>query len=745
MARVTALSKTEILRKAIEISSSTVKPQTKIENVLKHTARELGMDKGFIFGLDKEKKNLLLRVANENIADWPDQAEIPVGKGLIGLAVKEKKPLIVHNELLAGESPVWDRFATRVALPILDDTFLYGALILWSEDTVTVDRDVIAILEAVCLELAGILRNFKLSLESKKRISELSALFEIGKAISTHIDLQKLVNEVVHICAKVVNARGALLTIFDPNKSETLIKSTFGERQSDEIPPMCVGLNFQRGITGTLCVYQKRSWEDGTAISFDEEDARLLGAMASFFSSALEKSIVYDEMERLVRKNEELVRRLSTLYDISSSMMTTVDFEEVLDIILQAIVVREGLGFDRAMIALLDEDYKVLRIYKWLIRPSIQEENSLFSTPSESLPNAGSSWHIQNNLDIALPLSEEGGPIAVSLVKGEAAIITREPGDLTNNKSEIYQHLGPSFAVVPLVAKDKPIGVIVADHFARGKEVTIQELKTLSMLAHQAALSLENSRLYSFVEGVNRELREAKEKLMETEKMAALGEITAGVAHEIRNPLVSIGGFARRLLKKAGEDSSIKSYLDVIVAEVERLEKILRDVLDFSQESAKAQFQLKNLNQTIQQALNYLKLEFEGANIQVIKDFSDLPLIWGDHRQLRHLFFNLFLNARQAMKQGGILVLRTYFDHTKQDHPSVKVEVTDSGGGIPVDILHNIFNPFFTTKAQGTGLGLSIVHRIIKRHQGDIEIDNKPGVGVSFIVTFPVLSEAKLI
>jgi two-component system sensor histidine kinase HydH len=745
MAKVTALNKTEILRKAIEIASSTVKPQTKIENVLKHTARELCMDKAFIFGLDKEKKNLLLRVANENIADWPDQAEIPVGKGLVGLAVKEKKPLVVHNELLAGESAIWDRFATRVALPILDDTFLYGALVLWSQETVAVDRDVIAILEAVCLELAGILRNFKLSLEAKRRISELSALFEIGKAISTHIDLQRLVNELVHICAKVVNARGALLTIFDPNKSEVIIKSAFGERLGDEIPPMCVGLNFQRGLTGSLCVYQKRSWEDGTLIPFDEEDARLLAAMASFFSSALEKSIVYKEMEHLLQKNEELVRRLSTLYDISSSMMTTVDFEEVLDIILQAIIVREGLGFDRAMIALIDDDYKVLRLYKWLSRPSIQEENSLILTPSESLPNVEPSRHIRSHLHMDLPFSEEGGPIAVSLLKGEATIITREPGDLKNQESEIYRILGLSFAVVPLVAKDKPIGAIVADHFAKGKEVTVQELKTLSMLAHQAALSIENSRLYSFVEGVNRELREAKEKLMETEKMAALGEITAGLAHEIRNPLVSIGGFARRLLKKAGEESSIKSYLDVIVAEVERLEKILRDVLDFSQESANAQFQLGNLNQTIQEALNYLKLEFEGANIQVIKDFSDIPPIWGDHRQLRHLFFNLFLNARQAMKQGGILVLRTYLDTTKPDPPSVKVEVTDSGGGIPVDILHNIFNPFFTTKAQGTGLGLSIVHRIIKRHQGDIEVDNKPGAGVSFIMTFPILSEAKLI
>jgi signal transduction histidine kinase len=683
----------------------------------------------------------MLRVASENISDWPDKAVIPMGEGVVGVVARERKPLIVQHESVTGEAPFWSHCGTRVALPILDDTFLYGVLILWSIGTAVVDQEVLAILEAICLELAGILRNFRLSLEAKKRISELSALFEIGKAISSNIDLQKLVNEVVHVCAKVVNARGALLTIFDPNNNETLIKSTFGELQGGENPPICVSLNFQKDINGTLCVYQKRSWEDGTPVSFDEEDAGLLSAMASFLSSALEKSIVYNEMERLVRKNEELVRRLSTLYDISSSMMTTVDFEEILDIILQAIIVREGLGFDRAVIGILDDDHKILRMHKWLVRPSIQEESDMFPNQSEHMPITVS----KRQIEISLPLSREGGPIAMSLLKAEATIITRQPGEVIDGEPELYQYLGPSFAVVPLVAKDKTMGVIIVDHFAKNREVTSQELKTLAMLAHQAALSLENSRLYSFVEGVNKELREAKVKLMETEKMAALGEIVAGVAHEIRNPLVSIGGFARRLHKKVEEDSPIKSYLDAIVTEVERLEKILRDVLDFSQESASSQFQLKNLNRTVQQALNDLKLEFEGANIQVVKEFSEIPPIWGDHRQIRHLFFNLFLNARQAMKQGGTLVIRTYLAHTEHNPPNVKVEVIDSGGGISLDILHNIFNPFFTTKAQGTGLGLSIVHRIIKRHQGDIEVDNKPGVGASFIVTFPILSESKLV
>ena len=192
-------------------------------------------------------------------------------------------------------------------------------------------------------------------MDAKKRITERSALFEIGKTISGTLELQKLVDQVVLICAKVVSARGALLTIFDIQKNEVVIKSAFGRRQAGESPPLCVALEFQNGLEGTLCVYEKISWEDGRAANFDEDDQRLLVALASFLSSALEKSLVFAKMENVSKNNELLVQRLSTLYDISSAIMTTVDFERVLDIILEAVIVKKGLEFDRAIVLLLDE------------------------------------------------------------------------------------------------------------------------------------------------------------------------------------------------------------------------------------------------------------------------------------------------------------------------------------------------------------------------------------------------------
>jgi two-component system sensor histidine kinase HydH len=119
------------------------------------------------------------------------------------------------------------------------------------------------------------------------------------------------------------------------------------------------------------------------------------------------------------------------------------------------------------------------------------------------------------------------------------------------------------------------------------------------------------------------------------------------------------------------------------------------------------------------------------------KNWGEIPKVFGDQRQLRHLFHNLFLNSCQAMPNGGQVTLRTFL--TKEaERTWIACEVRDTGGGIPPELLHNIFNPFFTTKDHGSGLGLSIVHKIITRHQGEVDIDNRPGEGVSFLIKFPL-------
>ncbi len=736
----TSLNKFELLRKLVEISNSTVTASTKLQNILKCIVRELGMDRCYIFGLDGEFNNMVLRAASDPVADVTMDTVIPLGEGFVGRAARDKAVAVGDGEEYPEEPESWRQYRYRVAFPILDDTFIYGSLALLSSER-DLDTGLYPLMETVCLLLAGTIRYFRLSMDAKKRIAERTAFFEIGKAISGTMGLQKLVDEVVLICAKVVSARGALLTVFDVEQDEVAVRSAFGVRKPGESPPLCVALEFSGRLEGTLCVFEKFSWENGKPIPFDDDDHRLLMALGSFLSSPLEKSLVFAKMEGLVARNDLLVRRLSSLYDISSHLMTTVDFERILDIILEAVLFKEGMAFDRAFLLLLNEEGVLLRVHRAMFRPRLPKEDAEEnrSTVSEEPPIGSEPSEV---LGLELPMNADGGPLAQCLLSGRVLKVTGPVTDLSDPVRRIYSILGPNFAAVPLMAKTKSMGILVVDHGYDQREITDPELQTLDMLAHQAGLAMENARLYAFIDGVNKELRDARERLLETEKMAALGEVAAGIAHEIRNPLVSIGGFARRVLKTVDKDSPIKEYLSVIVMEVERLEKTLKEVLSFSQDKDEGNFEYLDLHRTIEAALSYLSLELEAGSVTLRRDFSEVPEIFGDERQLRHLFFNLFLNALQAMKEGGELSVRTfsYVDESLQ-RKFAAVEVTDSGGGIPTNVLQNIFNPFFTSKAQGTGLGLSIVHRIVKRHQGEIDVENKPGKGASFTVRFPVMGK----
>ncbi len=149
--------------------------------------------------------------------------------------------------------------------------------------------------------------------------------------------------------------------------------------------------------------------------------------------------------------------------------------------------------------------------------------------------------------------------------------------------------------------------------------------------------------------------------LIDSEKMVAIGEMASGLAHEIRNPLVSIGGFVRRLYKKFPGDEQVQSYFQVIINEVERLEKTLNEIMDFSQDP-RGNYREWELNRIVEDALGLIQRELDEGNIKVEKQWGKVPKIFGDNRQLGHVFYNLFLNSCQAMPQGGRLTIRTYLD-----------------------------------------------------------------------------------
>lgn len=233
------------------------------------------------------------------------------------------------------------------------------------------------------------------------------------------------------------------------------------------------------------------------------------------------------------------------------------------------------------------------------------------------------------------------------------------------------------------------------------------------------------------------ELEKTQVQLLQAEKMASLGELAAGVAHQINNPLGGITLFAKLMLEDYDLEEAIRNDLQRILKDAERCRDTVKELLEFARQTRHI-MQPHDINQAISRTLFLLENQSLFHNIEIGKLFGDkLPPVQADIQQLNHLFMNIILNAAQAMEGKGKLTINTSQVASGQD---VCVEISDSGPGIPEDILPRIFEPFFTTKEEGkgTGLGLSLAYGIVKSHRGQITARNKPDGGAVFTITFPI-------
>ena len=243
-----------------------------------------------------------------------------------------------------------------------------------------------------------------------------------------------------------------------------------------------------------------------------------------------------------------------------------------------------------------------------------------------------------------------------------------------------------------------------------------------------------NGRL--FFTGIVKDITEKKalqEQVIRFEKLSALGQLAAEITHEIKNPLMLIGGFAQQLSRVINDKKSLEK-VKVITDEVERLEKLLTDLREFHLQKTTA-FEKVDLRELFEDIYFMVKDDCEKKNIQTELKIDDKALlVTGDRYNLKQVFLNLFKNAMDAMEQGGILSIQT-----NRIGDQVEIVVTDEGCGIPERNKEKIFSPFFTTKKHGTGLGLCISKRIIEEHaDGSLSMKSKEGKGTSFKITLPV-------
>jgi len=229
------------------------------------------------------------------------------------------------------------------------------------------------------------------------------------------------------------------------------------------------------------------------------------------------------------------------------------------------------------------------------------------------------------------------------------------------------------------------------------------------------------------------ELKQLQKKLVISEKMAALGEVAAKVAHEIRNPLVSVGGFAKRLEKKL--DGNLQEYAGIIVKEVSRLEGILKEILGFVKEARLAKEPV-DLNLLLEDIIRLMESDIEDRGVTLKKGYRVIPEIFVDPNRVKEAIVNILTNAVQSLSGAGVIDIRTF----ERGH-EVVLEIRDTGKGIPEEELPSIFNPFYTTKSTGTGLGLAITHRIIQEHNGRIEVESELDKGTVFRIYLPIKEE----
>jgi signal transduction histidine kinase len=266
--------------------------------------------------------------------------------------------------------------------------------------------------------------------------------------------------------------------------------------------------------------------------------------------------------------------------------------------------------------------------------------------------------------------------------------------------------------------------------------IRMMELSNRDLLRERERLMEEiaawNRELENRVQEKTEALQKAQTEIVQTEKLASLGYLSAGMAHEIRNPLNSITLFLQ-LLKSGTEDQERLGYFEKIFKEIDRIDGILRKLLDASK---RPRFEIRevSVDRILDATLEIFKPQMELQNITLQRDYRRIPPpIQADFTEIEQIFTNLFLNAIHEMSKGGELGVQ--LDHDDHD---IIIRITDTGNGIPLGHLANIFDPFFTTKSAGTGMGLAIVLRIVKTYHGKIEVEKSDAHGTTFCVRLPL-------
>ena len=797
-----------------------------LEAVVAGAMRLLGTEQTQIRLWDEENQTLRYGAALGPDAERIRNQRFEMGRGVNAAVALTRQPMILNDYRASPYAlPDFPDVVATITTPVLFGDRLLG--VLHSHTTKPGKRFTpadVRLLQMLATQTAIAIENARLFARAHDRRRQMEAIRAVTEEITQELDLSTLLRLITRRAVELLRAGSGTVWLWDEaeqvltpgawhGRGEWMrgrrlkrgegIAGTVAERRtgflvndypaSPHAHPLVVA---QTDITAMLAeplLYRGRllgviaADNQGTGRTFTEKDRQTLALFANQVAIAIENARLFHESQRLAQENVLRLRTISILNEIGMAMQGTMNLDALLQVILTGATFGEGLGFNRAILLLVDEARNLLE-GRMGVGPSSGEEAAqiwgALSSETRTLREVIAERAKQLGLGadtafdrlargLVIPLRAETGALALTALEGRPFRITNARHDSRINPQWEGRLDVDEFACAPLLAKGKVVGVIAVDNKFNRRPITDQDLEFLSVFAAQAGLAVGSAQVYKRLEDANREIQRSQHRLLQQERLAALGEMAAHVVHEIRNPLVSIGGFARRLAQRLRSREPEGQYAQIIAREVDRLERIVQDVGGLSRQVLLSLVET-DVHELLQDCLVLFAERIAHQSVQVRMSLVERPPVLPlDPVQVKQAVLNLLTNALEAMPGGGILTIGTQIVPGDQGPPEdqaigqsgaeagvaedrespprptagpidrpgasgwVVISVGDTGGGIPQEILDEVFNPFFTTKDAGTGLGLTLVRRVARAHGGQVEVDNRPGEEVTFRLCLP--------
>ncbi|MEW6456296.1 MAG: GAF domain-containing protein [Acidobacteriota bacterium] len=679
----------------------------------------------------------------------PSEYRQKITEGMIGQAVTTGKIQVSGD---TNSYPYYLRYFpevnSEISVPIkTKDGKVIGVLDVQSEKFNAFGEDEIATIQTIVDQISVALENLKLYKDLEKRVKELSTLYQTGKSITSLLDLDNVLNQILAILKQIVPFYAGGILLFNPSLNALEIKASLGpkirslkrlvikpgegitgtvfqtkksiivsdvEKDSRYIPghphirsEMASPLIYQDKVMGVINVESKE------INAFNEDHLRILNYFATQAAIAIGNALLYEEINR---KAEEM----KVLYEIGATCLSTLELNKLLKLISKKVM--RVMNVNTFYLSLYDE--KKDEIFFLVLIDKGKELEPFSVRVSEKSGLTG--WIIRNKKPIIFTDYEK----EKDQLPAEVRIIGMP---------------SQSYLGIPLIVRDKIIGVISIQSYKKG--IFDQGHKELlTSIANQVALTIENAELFKNLEKTYKDLKESQKQLLLTEKLRALGVVSAGVAHDFNNILGAILGRAQ-LLSQQTKDKEVLRGLKIIEKAALGGAEIVKRIQEFAKVKPEEIFEPVNINQVVDDSLALTKVkwkdesEAKGIKIDINKKLEEGLMVDGNLSELREAITNIILNSIDALPGGGQISIEA-----KSDGDKVLLEIADNGIGMSHDVKEKAFDPFFTTKGvEGTGLGLSIVYGIIRRHKGELKIESEEGKGTTIFISLPKSKKIKKI